>query len=124
MNKTLQNIFIIGGTVLAMYIGYFLADGWFSAKYETPTAFRDTTPATIIQPKVDTQVSLNSIKEEFIDGCTPDGTNRAFCGCGFDYMVRVKGVAWIGAEGINYSKTGQMSDEFARVALEASEVCL
>ena len=122
--KTKENIFIILGTMLAIFIGYHLADGWFSAKYQTPTAYRDTTPAKIVKPKVDTQVSIDTIKEEFIDGCSPDGTDREFCGCGFDYMLRVKGVAWIGAEGISYNATGQMSDEFAEVALEAAKVCL
>lgn len=122
--KTKENIFIILGTVLAIFIGYYLADGWFSAKYQTPTAYRDTTPAKIIKPKVDTRVSIDSIKETFIDGCSPDGFDRAFCGCGFDYMVKVKGVEWIGTEGTKYNATGQMSDEFAEVALEAAKVCL
>lgn len=122
--KTKENIFIIAGTLLALWIGYYLADGWFSAKYQTPTAFRDTTPAKIVKPKVDTQVSLDSIKEAFIDGCSPDGLDREFCGCGFDYIVRIKGVDWIEIEGTKYNTTGQMSDEFARVALKASEACL
>lgn len=65
MNKTLQNIFIIGGTVLAMYVGYFLADGWFSAKYETPTAFRDTKPLiTVVDPKGISETKMwNTVQE-------------------------------------------------------------
>lgn len=124
MNKTLQNIFIIAGTVLAMYVGYFLADGWFSAKYETPTAFRDTTPATIIQPKVDTQVTPDTFKQDYISGCTPDGLNKTYCECGYEYMVGIKGKEWLVKESIAYYQSGRMSDELGDAMIGAVEKCL